>query len=172
MGRGRSPGPWRPGDPATTRRSLDVESDIAYFVTYPCPRCKVELESHHGEWDGWRRCPSCGTPALPPEILLGHPSTRRRVREIAGEDILIIEADDGASPGVNGPDPATLIGPPTSPVLGALRLVFVTGLVISLFLLLIAYLDENTAITSVAGSLSLVFFLLLLRVPSRRRRGA
>jgi hypothetical protein len=149
-----------------------VESDIAYFVTYPCPRCKVELETHHGEWDGWRRCPSCGTPALPPEILLGHPSTRRRVREIDGEDILIIEADDGASPGVNGPDPSTLIGPPASPVLVALRLVFVTGLVISLFLLLIAYLEENTTITSVAGALSLVFFLLLLRTPGRRRRGA
>ena len=57
-------------------------------------------------------------------------------------------------------------------MLGALRLVFVTGLVISLFLLLIAYLDENTTITSVAGSLSLVFFLLLLRIPARRRRGA
>jgi hypothetical protein len=148
-----------------------VESDIAYFVTYPCPRCKVELESHHGEWDGWRRCPSCGTPALPPEILLGHPSTRRHVKEIGEDDVLIIEADDGAPSGAIGPDPSTLIGPPTSPVLVALRLVFVTGLVISLFLLLIAYLDENTTITSVAGALSLFFFLLLLRIPARRRRG-
>ena len=89
-----------------------MESDIAYFVTYPCPRCKVELETHHGEWDGWRRCPSCGTPALPPEILLGHPSTRRRVKEIGEEDILIIEADDGASPARTARTPRPSSGRP------------------------------------------------------------
>ncbi len=48
---------------------------------------------------------------------------------------------------------------------------FLTGLVISLFLLLIAYLDENTQISSIAGSLSIIFFLLLIRASGPRRRG-
>jgi hypothetical protein len=148
-----------------------VDADIAYFVTYPCPGCKVELESQHGGWGGWLRCPSCGMPSLPPEILLGHPTTRRRVRDFGGDDVLIIEADDGVPPRAAPPDPATLIGPPTSPAISALRLVFLTGLVISLFLLLIAYLDENTQISSIAGSLSIIFFLLLLRASGPRRRG-
>jgi hypothetical protein len=147
-----------------------VDPDIAYFVTYPCPGCKVELEAEHAGWAGWLRCPSCGMPALPPEILLGHPRTRRRVREVGGDDVLIIGAGGGVPAGAIGPDPSTLIGPPVSPVIGALRLVFLTGLVISLFLLLIAYLDENTKVTSIAGSLALVFFLLLLRTPGGRRR--
>jgi DNA-directed RNA polymerase subunit RPC12/RpoP len=146
-----------------------VESDIAYFVTYPCPRCKAELESQHGGWDGWLRCPACGTPALPPEILLGHPTTRRRVKELDGDDVLIITDDGYSRDGAAAVDPAALIGPPVSPAVSAMRLVFLTGLVISLFLLLIAYLDQNQRVTTVAGSLSIIFFLLLLRMPGRRR---
>src|SRR5439155_12967907 len=31
-------------------RSRTVDSEITYFVTYPCPRCKAELEAEHGGW--------------------------------------------------------------------------------------------------------------------------
>ena len=89
-------------------------------------------------------------PSLPPEILLGHPTTRRRVRDFGGDDGLVIEADDDPRPGAPRTGPSILIGPPTSPAISALRLVFLTGLAISLFILLIAYLDENTQISSIA----------------------
>jgi hypothetical protein len=149
-----------------------VGSDIAYFVTYPCPNCRLELESEHGGWEGWVRCPACGTPALPPEIMLGHPNTQRRVREMGGDDgaVVVIGADspeDAASQ-----DPSALIATPTSTLVSVLRMIFLTGLVMSLFLLLIAYLDQNQRAAGIFGSLSVIFFLLLLRMPGRRRRGA
>ena len=145
-----------------------MDSDIAYFVTYPCPRCKVELESEHGGWQGWLRCPACGMPALPPEILLGHPTTRRRVRETLDDDVLIIADDAAALDGVAPPDPSILIGPPVSSLVTTLRLIFLAGLVMSLFLLLIGYLDQNQRATAIFGSLSIVCFLLLLRTSGRR----
>lgn len=147
-----------------------MESDIAYFVTYSCPQCHLELESQHGGWEGWLRCPSCGTPSMPPEILLGHPATMRRIRE-AGEgngDVLVI--GDEESTDTDDSDPAAAIGPPASPVLGTLRLVFLSGLLMSLFVLLIAYLDDNQVAMSIFGGLAFLFFLLIFRIPARRRR--
>jgi hypothetical protein len=147
-----------------------VEADIAYFVTYPCPSCKVELESEHGGWAGWLRCPICGTPALPPEILLGHPTTRRRVRETGEGDAATAAIDADAPPDASAPDPSALVGSPASTLVSALRMIFLTGLVMSLFLLLIAYLDQNQRATGIFGSLSVIFLVLLLRMPGHRRR--
>lgn len=149
-----------------------MDADIAYFVTYPCPGCRLELEAHHDGWRGWLRCPSCGTPSLPPEILLGHPSTRRRVRDFSapGEEVVIIADENDARPDRTPLDPAALIDAPQSPVIGTVRLVLFAALVISLFLLLVAYLDDNQQVTSATATLSLIFFLLLLRTPGRRRR--
>jgi hypothetical protein len=65
-----------------------------------------------------------------------------------------------------------LIATPTSTLVSVLRMIFLTGLVMSLFLLLIAYLDQNQRATGIFGSLAFIFFLLLLRMPGRRRRGA
>jgi hypothetical protein len=146
-----------------------LDSEILYLVTYPCPRCKLELEAEHGGWEGWLRCPGCGTPSLPPEFLLGHPSTRRRVRETGGDDgeTLVIGPD-----GRVAPEPSALIGARPSSMISALRLIFLTGVAMSLFLLLIAYLDDNQLATGIFGSLALVFFLLLLRVPTRRKNDA
>ncbi|MHB1558703.1 MAG: hypothetical protein ACYC61_14690 [Isosphaeraceae bacterium] len=149
-----------------------METDIAYFVTYACPGCGLELEVEPTGWRGWWKCPKCGTPALPPEAFLGHPSVRRRVRDAAGDEILVIE-DEALAPTRRRPpaqDPAALIPPPPSPMLSALRLIFGTGLIISLLLVLIAFLDDNSRILGIAGSVALICFLLLLRVPSRRRR--
>ncbi len=145
-----------------------METDVAYFVTYPCPGCKAQLEASHSGWRGWLRCPTCGTPALPPEVFRGHPATRRRLLETPGEDILIIE-DDRVTARQPLPDPASLIPPPTSPVITSLRLFFGIGLVVSLFLLLISYLDDNSQVLGIAGSTAVIFFLLLIRVSGRRR---
>jgi hypothetical protein len=147
-----------------------VDADIAYFVTYPCPQCRLELEAEHDGWQGWLRCPACGTPSLPPDILLGHPATMRRVRGLAGDDdaVLVIDVDD--PDGASTSDPAALLGEPPSALVSSLRMLFLTGLAISLFILLISFLDDNQLVTGFCGAIALIFFLLLLRLPDRKRR--
>ena len=147
-----------------------MDADIAYFVTYPCPQCRLELEAEHDGWAGWMRCPACGTPSLPPEILLGHPATMRRVRGLSRDDdaVLVIGAD--ATDGPTNPDTSALLGAPPSALVSALRLVFLTGLAMSLFILLIAYLDDNQTATTIFGSLAVVFCLLHLRLPARGKK--
>jgi hypothetical protein len=149
-----------------------VDADIAYFVTYPCPRCHVELEAEHGGWRGWLKCPACGMPALPPEFLFGHPAVRRRVRETGGGEAPIVIIGDDAPERAPSPTPSPVIGPPPSTLVNTLRLVFITGLVTSLFLLLIAFVDQNQRASVIFVALSVLFFLLLLRVPARRRTRA
>ena len=57
-----------------------------------------------------------------------------------------------------------------TPISSASRLIVTTGLVISAFLLLMAYLDRSTSSSTSAifGTLTALFFLLLLRMPKRR----
>ena len=50
------------------------------------------------------------------------------------------------------------------------RLVFRTGLIVSVGLTFIAFLDHRTTNMVIFGFLSVVFFFLLLRVPASRRR--
>ena len=44
-----------------------MSSEIVFIDTYSCPHCRAELETGFNDWQGWRRCPSCGLPSLPPE---------------------------------------------------------------------------------------------------------
>jgi hypothetical protein len=142
-------------------------SEITYFVTYLCPGCATELEARHGGWQGWLRCPVCGVPALPPEFLLGHPQTWRRVEGAHQEhDIMVIDAAAEA-PGMLAPAPRSASAP-----VSALRLIFLTGLILSLFLLLVFYMEQNKQTTAIFGFLSIIFFFLLLRTPAVRRRSA
>jgi hypothetical protein len=147
-----------------------VDADIAYFVTYPCPRCKVELETEHGGWQGWLKCAACGMPALPPEFLPGHPAVRRRVREAGGVESPIVVIGDDAPDGPPATAPLPVIEAAPSTLVNTLRLVFISGLVTSLFLLLIAFIDQNQRASYIFGALAIVFFLLLVRMPTRRRR--
>jgi hypothetical protein len=141
-----------------------VDAEITYCVTYPCPGCKTELEAQHGSWHGWLRCPACGVPALPPEFWLGHPQTRRRV-EGAPEDP-DVRVLDPASETSSVRDPALATG--SSP-LSAVRLMVLTGLILSLFLLLVFYMEQNRQATAIFGFLSIAFFLVLLRLPASAR---
>jgi hypothetical protein len=146
-----------------------VEPDVAYYVTYPCPHCKLELEAEHGGWQGWLRCPACDTPSLPPDILLGHPATLRRVKYAGGDGHAFLALDDEAPDHDAAPTASDLIGPPPSSTTSSLRLLYLTGLVISLFILLVSFLDDNQIVTGSSATMALVFFLLLLRLPGRRR---
>jgi hypothetical protein len=147
--------------------SLAVSSQVIYFVPYSCPRCKAELEVQYGGWEGWRRCPACGSPSLPPEVLFGHPMTRRRVQG-DGETVEVADAAAPEEPLKSEESPIIETAPSTA--FSGLQLVFITGLVISLFLLLIFYLDQKQELIGIFGTLAIIFFLLTLRGSGRSRR--
>lgn len=142
-----------------------------FFVTYNCPHCGVTLEAEDDGWDGWRRCPACGRPALPPK-----PDPQLR-RDYAFD--LDARASAEGEPGADGSadpigsDPENVLEIPaaSSPVIGTARLIFKTGLILSLALLLIFYLDQNSTNATIFGALAVIFFLLLLRFPKKRREG-
>ena len=50
----------------------------------------------------------------------------------------------------------------------ASKLIVLTGLVVSVFLLLVAYVDRSSQSSAVFGFLTILFFLLLLRLPRGR----
>jgi hypothetical protein len=140
-----------------------------FFVTYNCPHCGVTLEAADDAWDGWRRCPSCGRPALPPKA---DPQLRRKYAfdfdaraGAEGES----GADGSAVPNGSNPENVLEIPSAASPVLGTARLIFKTGLILSLALLLIFYLDQKSTNATIFGALAVIFFLLLLRFPKPRR---
>ncbi len=145
-----------------------MESQVIYFVSYSCPRCKAELEVQHEAWQGWRRCPNCGLSSLPPELLFGHPMTRRRV--LGRDDDPVIPDEMSLPDDPIALDRAQVILTSPSGGFGPLRVFFVIGFVVSLFLLLLFYLDQNSQFTGIFGALSFIFFLLMLRSPRRRSR--
>jgi hypothetical protein len=140
-----------------------------FFVAYNCPHCGVAIEAEDDSWDGWRRCPACARPALPPKL---DPELRRRQEYDVDR-----QSNGEREPGTDGPeDPigsnsegVLQIQRPASPVIGPARLIFKTGFFLSLALLLISYLDQRSMNTVIFGALAVIFFLLLLRFPSKRR---
>jgi hypothetical protein len=142
-----------------------VESQVTYFVSYSCPRCKAELEVQHGSWQGWRRCPACDLPSLPPELLFGHPSTRRRV--LGHDEAPVILNDMNLPEDSIALDRSRILASSPSSVFSGARVVFLIGFVGSLFFLLLFYLEQQNEFTGIFGALSFIFFLLLLRNPKR-----
>jgi hypothetical protein len=148
-----------------------MRASTSLFVTYNCPHCGAALEAHDDGWDGWRRCPTCKQPGLPPRVDAG----RRRSYDFDVD--APADGDGEGAPGVDG-TPGTLgsnpssflqIPGPSSPVIGPARLIFKTGLILSLALLLISYLDQKSTNATIFGALAVIFFLLLLRLPKKRR---
>ncbi len=141
---------------------------VVHFVEYSCPKCRAELEAEEGQWQGWVRCPACNVPALPPEILLGHPSARRRVIGAVAAEFVpdLFTEDTDADKNVES-DP--VIEPPPWTTSETLRTVFLSGLLMSLFLLLFAYSDGQWLLVAIFGALAFLFILLLWFRPSGRR---
>jgi hypothetical protein len=81
------------------------------------------------------------------------------------------EVDGVAGPNDANPEQLVLAQTVSSPVIGPARLIFKTGLILSLALLLISYLDQNSRNTAIFGALAVIFFLLLLRLPKKRPEG-
>jgi hypothetical protein len=132
---------------------------------YSCPHCRAELEVHFDEWDGWLRCPVCTRPANPP-VPAGFRTDRQR-RVVSNDDHVEQTATGLPRARVNlDGSQAALFGrlAHTSPA----RLVFITGFVFSLFLALIAFLDQKATRLAIFGFSSFCFFVLLLR--TRRKR--
>jgi hypothetical protein len=146
-----------------------MRSQSALFIAYHCPHCGVALEADDDGWDGWRRCPACAHLALPPKI-----EPRLRRSRSAGWNARGSAEGNSAVDGIAGPNsasPEQLVNVETasSPVIGPARLIFKTGFILSLALLLISYLDQKSTSTAIFGALAVGFFLLLLRIPRRGR---
>jgi hypothetical protein len=135
------------------------------IVSNSCPHCRAPLETRSDGWDGWRRCPVCQRVALPPEPV-GFRDIRQRPA---------VSNNDNATPAIAGlPDgpmvlddqqlAITLRSSHTSPA----RLIFTTGLVLSLVLALLAFLDLRPRTAGIFGFLVIAFFLMLLRTPRKR----
>jgi hypothetical protein len=142
-----------------------VDSENAGLVTYCCPRCQTELDARQPGWNGWLRCPVCGMPSLPPELEPEPPSFRRdaTVNAPNPDGDVTVASDEAERSKAVDQTPFLRQSAHTSP----LRLVLITGLTLSLFLLLIAYVDQNRQTTAIFGFLSIAFFLALLCTPRK-----
>jgi hypothetical protein len=141
--------------------------EIRYLVSYACPNCRRLLEARSTGWDGWLRCPVCNCPSLPPEIMLdGGEARRRAAAQQAFDDSVLIIAESPETPFERDSSATVDLGRPshTTPA----RLIFTTGLALSLFLVLVAYLDDRMGRMAVFGLLSIGFFMLLVRSPRTR----
>ncbi len=141
-----------------------MSSETILVQTYPCPQCRAELEAVSHDWDGWQRCPKCGLPSLPPEVLRLRGQGSLGTFTTSSDDILVIpdSPEDVGDAQLTG-----LISDGRPSYVSGARLIFRTGLLVSLGLAFIFFLDRRTTNTVIFGSLALIFFVLLLRTPAR-----
>jgi hypothetical protein len=144
-------------------------SEASLTSTYTCPHCRSSLQAESDGWDGWRRCPVCQRVALPPEpSVFDDPSQQLPVPSNDKAALITPVAAVGPIPFDVDEERLALAAysSPTSPA----RLIFTTGMVVSLILALLAFLDLRPMTTGIFGFLAIVFFLLLLRTPRPKRR--
>ncbi len=150
----------------TGRRS--VATHLILGASYACPRCQALLEVPDKPWRGWVLCPDCGLPSLPPERCHVRRSRRRAIARHpeVPQDLV---AEQRGSPEEPAPTVERWVprARQSSSPSAALQIVS-TGLFVSAFLLLVAYLDHSSHSLAIFGTLTVVFFLLLLRIPRRR----
>jgi hypothetical protein len=153
-------------------------TEMAGCVRYPCPHCRAELETRDDDgWSGWRRCPACDRPHLPPDpseyaplpSQSADPSPEEIFRIGTVKEVRVIE------PLVDGrPAPLWTLRQ-FEPVGRAhrsrqsrwYRRGLIIGLGISLFAVLVAFLEQGDITVGGFALLSLAFFLLLMR-PARK----
>lgn len=148
-----------------------MRASSRFVLAYICPHCGAALEAADDGWDGWRRCAACGQPGLPPKA----DSLLRRKYALELERGATDEPEPGIDAALvsqNGPNPESILQtqPEPSPIIGTARLIFKTGFVLSLALVLISYLDQKSTTTVIFATLAVIFFLLLLRFPAKPRR--
>jgi hypothetical protein len=143
-----------------------MSTEIDFSETYTCPHCRADLAYASKGWSGWLRCPVCGLASLPPEPESHNVPVRHRAGPVAPADILEIRDPDG--------DAQTNADALRTQVTGRLthtsptRLIFKTGLLASVALAFVAFLDHRTTHARVFGCLSFVFLLLVLGGPGSR----
>ncbi len=135
---------------------------------YVCPRCQALLAVPEKPWRGWLLCPRCGFPSLPPQRLTVSRS-RRRSAEREAQALQVEIPEEGRS--LRGTAPSShpslsRVGKSNS--WSSARLIISTGLFVSAFLLLVAYLDRKPHNLAIFGGLTLIFFILNLRMLRQR----
>jgi hypothetical protein len=145
-----------------------MAAPIMQSANYPCPNCHLLLEAKPGSWQGWLLCPRCGLPSLPPERVMSSP--RRRTRPAKQSAVGAVSTPSPIRPvvGTAAVAPPRAPGRERAPSSSASRLIVSTGLIVSLCLLLVGYLDRSSQNSAIFGFLTIFFFLLLLRLPRSR----
>ncbi len=132
---------------------------------YQCPHCQADLVLGSTGWSGWARCPVCKLPSLPPEpeTTRDFPGRRNGARALERpfpiEDSVDASAWNTASVGASAEKRLSRSNPA--------RLIFRTGLVASIALAFVAFLDHRTTQALIFGGLAIVFLLLLSGAGSR-----
>jgi len=145
-----------------------VATHLIVDSSYVCPHCQASLEVPDKPWRGWVLCPDCGLPCLPPERLT---LPRSRKRSVARQPVVPRDLVPEQTGSLNEPAPMVKLSVPRARQANsssASRLIVSTGLFVSAFLLLVAYLDRSSHSLAIFGTLTVIFFILLLRIPRRR----
>jgi DNA-directed RNA polymerase subunit RPC12/RpoP len=128
--------------------------EITFIVEYQCPACGAALEARSSETYGWLRCPRCGRASLPPEHMQ---APRPRRREPLGDDVLVI-----------GPDHSQTAAGRSAFRPGSVRRIAAsTALFLSLFIALLAWLEQGRAVAWLFSVIALACLVCVL-FPSRR----
>ncbi len=107
--------------------------------------------------------------ALPPKADPRLRLSRSAARDSGSGAEANPEVEGIAGPNDANPEQLVLTQTVSSPVIGPARLIFKTGFILSLALLLIFYLEQNSRYTAIFGALAVIFFFLLLRLPRKSR---
>jgi hypothetical protein len=140
-----------------------VSWEMVAVNTYLCPFCRVELQAGAYGRQGWLRCPACTRPSLPAErAVFRQPKRQAGHSPPASDGAAATSAVEQTTPELA--DEAAAASSSFSPA----RLVFITGLALSLVMALFAFIDDRTANLAVLGALALGFLVLLVRASRRR----